>query len=52
MSERWNLLRVKRAWVPEWLWRAGGQAVLRQPLRAVMSRDARGAEEALEWWTE
>lgn len=46
----WALLRVKRWWVPEWLWRALDQAVLRQPLRSLVTRDARSVEEALRWW--
>lgn len=50
-DQRWHLLRVKREWLPEWVWRALGQRVLKEPLRTITTRDARSPEEATEWWS-
>jgi hypothetical protein len=47
----WHIERIKRSWVPEWLWRAVGQAVLRRPLRGLLSRDLK-VEEAATLWRE
>lgn len=56
---RFSLLRAKREWVPEWLWRLfclnpdpAARLPLRQPWRALLTRDARSADEAVAWWSE
>lgn len=44
----WMLLRLKRRWVPEWLWRMMGQLPVRQPWRWLFTRKPSLAEEARE----
>lgn len=51
----WDLIRVKRAWCPEWLWRAWivrGQRI-GQPWRFLFTRTAQGedADAALAAWS-
>lgn len=45
----WHLVRIKRRWVPEWLWRALGQSVLREPLRSATTREMTPEEAAQAW---
>lgn len=51
----WRLVRVPRDWVPTWLWRrfakqGRGKAVLHDPWRSILTRDAADIDEAIEWW--